>query len=192
MAFLFSLVAAGFAPSARAAEAARLALLIGNQSYSNAVGPLRNPKNDIAVMKAALLKIGFTEANITVVNDAERVAMLEAFEAFATKVGAAGPHAISFFYYSGQARPTSGVQLSHSGRCDRAKRVRFLVSLGRFAGPARPPKFGGPERQAFRDFRCLPQHAQTERGSGESVASAERLSGRARYSWRNADRLFDG
>ncbi len=50
-------------------------LLIGNQSYASAVGPLKNPKNDITVIKSALLKIGFPEANIAVDPDTGRVAI---------------------------------------------------------------------------------------------------------------------
>ncbi len=45
----------------------RLALLIGNQGYAKAVGPLKNPHNDIALVgKAALGKVGFPEDNIIV------------------------------------------------------------------------------------------------------------------------------
>jgi len=98
---LLALLMPAFTMAAFAAEPARLALLIGNQRYAEAVGPLKNPKNDIALIKSALVKIGFADANITVVSDADRVAMLEAFETFAAKVGRAGPDAISFFYYSG-------------------------------------------------------------------------------------------
>ena len=101
MAFVLAILALAAASSARAGEPARFALVIGNQSYASAVGPLKNPKNDIALIKSALLKVGFSEADIAVVSDADRVAMLEAFEAFAARVGRAGPDAISFFYYSG-------------------------------------------------------------------------------------------
>ncbi len=82
-------------------EPARIALLIGNQSYEPSVGALKNPHNDIALVRSALLKVGFFEANIAIIRDADRVAMLEAIEAFAARVGAAGPDAIGFFYYSG-------------------------------------------------------------------------------------------
>ncbi|MGO9544391.1 MAG: caspase domain-containing protein [Rhodomicrobium sp.] len=95
------IILATLASVARAADPPRFALLIGNQRYSDAVGPLKNPKNDIALVKSALLKIGFADANITVVSDADRVGMLKAFDEFASQVGRAGPGAISFFYYSG-------------------------------------------------------------------------------------------
>jgi len=45
----------------------RVALLIGNQGYSSKIGPLKNPQNDIALIGAALEKVGFT---VTLVKDA--------------------------------------------------------------------------------------------------------------------------
>lgn len=42
---------------ARAAD--RFALVIGNQAYHDRVGPLRNPRNDIAVVGNALTEVGF-------------------------------------------------------------------------------------------------------------------------------------
>jgi formylglycine-generating enzyme required for sulfatase activity len=79
----------------------RLALLISNQKYAETVGPLVNPHNDIALIKATLLRIGFAEADIQVVADADRIAMLQAFDSFAARLRRAGPEAVSFFYYSG-------------------------------------------------------------------------------------------
>ena len=79
----------------------RLALLISNQAYAEAVGPLRNPRNDIALIKAALLRVRFADEDIQVVADADRIAMLRAFDDFAARLHRAGPGAISFFYYSG-------------------------------------------------------------------------------------------
>lgn len=90
-----------WASEAFASDPARFALLIGNQDYTSAVGTLKNPKNDIAIIKLALLKVGFAEADITVVPNADRISMLEAFEKFAERVSGAGPDAISLFYYSG-------------------------------------------------------------------------------------------
>jgi formylglycine-generating enzyme required for sulfatase activity len=86
---------------AAAKEPARLALLIGNESYSQDAGPLKNPRNDIALIRAALVKVGFAQADITVISNASRVDMLKAFDDFAEKTGNAGPDAIGFFYYSG-------------------------------------------------------------------------------------------
>jgi uncharacterized caspase-like protein len=86
---------------ARAEEPARIALLIGNSKYASAVGPLKNPGNDIALIQGTLLKIGFAKENIAVAANADRVGMLQAFEKFARRVGGAGREAIGFFYYSG-------------------------------------------------------------------------------------------
>ena len=97
LAWIFCVGASG----AVATDSARFALLIGNQDYANAVGPLKNPKNDISLIKSVLLKVDFAEANIAIVSNADRVGMLEAIDAFAARVGRAGPDATSFFYYSG-------------------------------------------------------------------------------------------
>ena len=86
---------------ASASDPARFALLIGNQDYTSAVSTLKNPKNDIAIIKLALLKVGFAEADITVVANRDRASMLETFDKFAERVSGAGQDAISFFYYSG-------------------------------------------------------------------------------------------
>jgi hypothetical protein len=42
---------------------ARLALLIGDQAYNAVVGPLKNPHNDIALIGAALEKLGSRQAS---------------------------------------------------------------------------------------------------------------------------------
>ncbi|MGO8953221.1 MAG: caspase family protein, partial [Rhodomicrobium sp.] len=51
---------------------ARLALLIGNQSYAAKVGPLVNPRADIETVGAALEKLGFT---VTKLSDAGKERM---------------------------------------------------------------------------------------------------------------------
>ena len=120
-----------------AAPTPRFALLIGNQKYAEAVGPLKNPHNDIAIIKTALLKAGFRDEDIKVVPDADRVAMLEAFDRFASDVGEAGPGAISFFYYSGHGAandrrdnyliPVDVPELMASGFWHRSISLRGLI-----------------------------------------------------------------
>jgi hypothetical protein len=44
---------------------ARIALLIGNQTYNAKVGPLKNPQDDIALVGAALRSLGFTVTEAT-------------------------------------------------------------------------------------------------------------------------------
>jgi formylglycine-generating enzyme required for sulfatase activity len=133
---VFLCLLAGAGAGAAAGEP-RFALLIGNQAYKDAVGPLKNPKNDIALVKAALLKVGFAEPDITVISDADRVAMLEAFEAFAARVARAGPDAVSFFYYSGHGAaseqrdnyliPVDVPELSAAGFWHRSVKLRELI-----------------------------------------------------------------
>lgn len=101
LAFAALLVCASFLTIDSAHAEPRLALLISNQKYAEAVGPLKNPRNDIALIKATLLQIGFADADIQVVADADRVAMLQAFDGFAARLRRAGPEAVSFFYYAG-------------------------------------------------------------------------------------------
>ena len=60
------LVLAIIAGPACAAE--RLALLIGNESYDAKVGPLKNPRNDVALVGAALRTLKFT---VTEIRDAD-------------------------------------------------------------------------------------------------------------------------
>ncbi len=81
-----------------AAEPARFALLIGNQNYSERVGRLKNPHNDVAIVEAALRRLNF---HVTVIKDADYKTMDTAVRRYAAEVQRAGPDAISFFYYSG-------------------------------------------------------------------------------------------
>ena len=99
-AFLLVLLA-GTAP---ATAQKRLALLIGNAGYLPAVGPLKNPHNDVALLELALKRLGF---EVAMAKDAGRRTILSAVNKFATTLNAAGADALGFFYYSGHglARP---------------------------------------------------------------------------------------
>jgi WD40 repeat protein len=79
----------------------RYALLIGNERYSDKIRKLKNPLNDIAVIKGALIKAGFKPENIETVENATGVIINNKRLAFALKLRAAGPDALGFFYYSG-------------------------------------------------------------------------------------------
>ena len=83
----------------------RVALLIGNQSYTNEIGRLANPLNDIAMLEKALKGLGF---DVTTVRDAGLAALHQAINAYARRVRSAGPDAISFFYYSGHGAADAG------------------------------------------------------------------------------------
>ena len=77
----------------------RVALVIGNAGYNNAVGPLANPRKDAALVASALRQAGFEV--MPVVEDAGRVALVRAVEGYARRLAAAGPDAVGFLYYSG-------------------------------------------------------------------------------------------
>src|SRR5262245_51461817 len=77
----------------------RFALLISNQSYSEKVGPLRNPHNDIALVGKALTEVGFKLLQQR--KDATHDDMLFAVHELALKIRDAGRGAVSFLYYAG-------------------------------------------------------------------------------------------
>jgi hypothetical protein len=83
---------------AQAQEAARLALLIGNQGYTAKVGPLKNPQKDVALIEASLKRLGF---KVTVLKDANYKTMDTGIKHYVREVDRAGSGTISFFYYSG-------------------------------------------------------------------------------------------
>src|SRR5208337_3354988 len=96
--------------SAAGAEPARLALLIGNQSYAPSVGPLRNPHQDVALIEASLQALGF---KVTVLNDANYRAMDIALKRYAAELRRAGPGALGFFYYSGHGAANADTQTNY-------------------------------------------------------------------------------
>ena len=93
-----------------AADPARLALLIGNQVYAPKVGPLKNPRQDVALIEAALKKLGF---QVTVLNDADYRAMDVALKRYAAELRRAGAGAVGFFYYSGHGAANADTQTNY-------------------------------------------------------------------------------
>ncbi len=91
-----------------AEDAPRIALLVGNQNYTEKVGPLKNPHTDVALIEAALKRLGFT---VTVIKEASYRDLAGALKRHVAEVRKAGPGAISFFYYSGHgvANPDTGI-----------------------------------------------------------------------------------
>ena len=85
-------------PGIAAAEPSRLALLIGNSQYTNGIAPLKNPPNDVALLKRALEGLHF---QVEVVTDAGFAQIGRAVNGYVNRLNAAGPGAIGFFYYSG-------------------------------------------------------------------------------------------
>jgi hypothetical protein len=96
--------------STAAADGQRLALLIGNQTYTDAIGPLENPHNDVAVLGKALEKIGFKveiERNLTY------RAMDIAIKRHARRLSQAGKNAVGFFYYSGHGIASPDTRINY-------------------------------------------------------------------------------
>jgi uncharacterized caspase-like protein len=81
-------------PSIAQAEK-RLALLIGDESYSAEIGRLSNPHNDVALLKKVLKDLGF---EVVVEQDASLGALTRAINAYARRLQAAGPNAVGLFY----------------------------------------------------------------------------------------------
>jgi uncharacterized caspase-like protein len=94
LALVFLMLAA--APAALAEK--RIALLIGNQSYTTEIGRLSNPHNDIALLESVLKRLGF---DVTIVRDVGLAGLHQAINSYARRVRQAGPDTVGFFYYSG-------------------------------------------------------------------------------------------
>jgi formylglycine-generating enzyme required for sulfatase activity len=100
----------GASPSGAQPQPARIALLIGNQAYSDQVGPLKNPHNDVALLDAALRQLGFA---VTVLKDAGYRDMDTAIKRHIADVRRAGAGALSFFYYSGHGVANPETQINY-------------------------------------------------------------------------------
>src|SRR5438105_410267 len=85
-------------PPATAQAQKRFALLIGNQSYTPAVGPLKNPHNDVALVGKALEQVGFA---VTIHRDLGFRELNVAVRRHIQQLSGAGNDAVGFLYYSG-------------------------------------------------------------------------------------------
>jgi len=99
LALFFAVLLLAAAP---AQAAKRVALLVGNSSYSAGVAPLAYPPQDMQVMEAALGKLGF---KVRKVLNASQTMMKGAVSDFSQE--AAGAE-IAFFYYSGHGTQAGG------------------------------------------------------------------------------------
>ena len=102
VAFVVAIVRPGLAEE-------RIALLIGNSKYSDKIGTLQNPTNDVRRIRGALLKVGFNDANISLVENADLKTLHLAISRFQQKLRAAGDNAVGFFYYSGHGAANRSV-----------------------------------------------------------------------------------
>jgi uncharacterized caspase-like protein len=90
-------------PSVAHAEK-RYALLIGNEAYAPAIGPLA-PHNDVGLLEQALKSLSF---DVATVRDVGLGTLYQAINAYARRLQAAGPNAVGFFYYSGHGAQDAG------------------------------------------------------------------------------------
>lgn len=99
--------------SPASAESRRVALLIGNKSYSQEIGPLQNPHNDVEAIAGALRQVGFRNEDVRVVKDATEETLVASIDSFARQVAELklGPDDVVFFYYSGHGAVPSGSTL---------------------------------------------------------------------------------
>jgi len=93
-----------------ALAAERLALLIGNQSYTAKVGPLQNPHNDIALIGAALRSLKF---KVTEIKDADYGTIDKAINRHIQNVRREGSETISFVYYAGHGAANPDTKINY-------------------------------------------------------------------------------
>ena len=97
---LMVLVGLCISTAAQAQTPKRVALLIGNASYT--IGRLTNPPNDVREMESALKSVGFS---VQIVQNANQNAMRRAVRDFGNSAQGAD---IAFFYYSGHGTQANG------------------------------------------------------------------------------------
>jgi hypothetical protein len=109
-AILIGLLLWVFSPNLTAHAESRFALLIGNQGYTDKIGRLTNPHNDIALVGAALEKVGF---EVTRIRDAGYKTIDTALKRHIQQVRHAGKDTISFFYYSGHGASDPDTEINY-------------------------------------------------------------------------------
>jgi uncharacterized caspase-like protein len=87
-----------------AASAPRLALVIGNASYSK-LGTLANPGRDAQLIAERLRQTGF---EVTAVADRDLKSLSQDVEEFAQRVKASGPSTVALLYYAGHGVESDG------------------------------------------------------------------------------------
>lgn len=78
-----------------------LALVIGNNTYSENIGSLKNATNDADVIGSALKQCGFKLYGDDVIHNADRNELMSAIRGYRNGLKSAGNNAIGFFYYAG-------------------------------------------------------------------------------------------
>ncbi len=83
----------------------RVALVIGNSDYGNAIGFLKNPANDARLMAKSLRAVGF---DVIERIDANEKKIKRAIRAFGKKLRSAGEDGVGLFYYAGHGVQVGG------------------------------------------------------------------------------------
>ncbi len=89
-----------------AANAPRIALVIGNSEYERTGWRLTNPTSDAALVAETLQSAGF---EVETIIDADAEAMRQGARAFGQRLRAAGEDAVGFFYYAGHGMQSQGL-----------------------------------------------------------------------------------
>lgn len=84
----------------------RLALVIGNSSYTGTLGALSNPARDAAMVARTLQSAGFT---VILVTDADQRTMKRAISSFGQQLSGAGKQATGLFFYAGHGVQSRGI-----------------------------------------------------------------------------------
>jgi len=85
-------------PAHAMAGEARVALIIGNNSYSGGLRPLRNAVNDAVLIAGTLRQAGF---EVEELHDGDRASTERAIERFGARLKQAGPGSVGLFYFAG-------------------------------------------------------------------------------------------
>jgi Caspase domain len=93
----------------------RVALLIGNQAYDASVGALKNPDNDVAIVGASLLSLGFEV--LPPIRGGGRSAIFQGVRELVRRLNAAAAGSIGFLYYSGH------------GAADKDTNINYLIPI---------------------------------------------------------------
>lgn len=102
--FLLLLILAIFVKSEAVMAGQRIALVIGNGSYSSHA-QLDNPPSDARLISAALREVDF---DVIMVVDANQKLMKQKIKELGDKLRAAGKNAVGLFYYAGHGIQASG------------------------------------------------------------------------------------
>lgn len=103
VALLIPFAALALSGQTRDATETRLALVIGNSTYTEKVRPLKNPSNDASAMASLLRDLQF---DVTLKLNATQTQMEDSIREFAQRLG---PGSVAIFYYAGHGFQIEGI-----------------------------------------------------------------------------------